>query len=218
MCVTSCRAGAQPGQLGTTTARSWARPPLGGIIQPKLLELRVGCSGTAYLPSPSACGEPWCRYPHGCQPLDPLVSRGYTGITASSAGRSQACGFTLVNCLPTYPSWLPDTGQSQRIIGKNTRGEEPPKRAHFWLFYNNLGDLSEAPWQLPLFCGFRPLPDSKSICLIALHRAVGRAELLIHQDDAGLCLYQRQMIERRQHFAVPSFSNITHPSAGSATV
>lgn len=50
-----CRAGAQPGRLGTMTARSSAQPPCGGVIEPKISEPGVGCDdvGRALVPSSS---------------------------------------------------------------------------------------------------------------------------------------------------------------------
>lgn len=122
---TGCRAGAQPGRLGTMTARSSARLPRGGIIEPKLSEPWVGCDDATRLPGPSAWGEPSRRCPRGCQPPDVLVSRGSGGIAAIGAGRSRAGGFTLANCSPAYLCWLPGsftcTGRSQRMIKKKKK-------------------------------------------------------------------------------------------------
>lgn len=85
---TGCGAGAQPGRLGTMTAGSSARPSHGGVIEPKLTEPWVGCDDATPLPGPSAWGEPSCRRPRGCRPLDLFVSRSSGGITAIGDGRS----------------------------------------------------------------------------------------------------------------------------------
>lgn len=49
---------------------------------------------------------------------------------------------------------------------KNMRRRELRKCAPLIFFIIILGDLYEARWQLPTFCDFRPLPDSKNNWLI----------------------------------------------------
>lgn len=61
--VTGGGAGAPPGQPGTTTARSSARPLRGGVIKQG-----VGCDDATSLPGPGAWGEPSCRRPRGSFP------------------------------------------------------------------------------------------------------------------------------------------------------
>lgn len=76
--VTGGGAGAPPGQPGTMTARSSARPLRGGVIEPG-----VGCDDATSLPGPRRVGR--ALVPSASW----LVSRSPGGIAAVRVGRSR---------------------------------------------------------------------------------------------------------------------------------